>query len=246
MYLCLDIGNTSIGFAEVVDDKIVNVFRIRTVPFKTAKEYHDILKDNLLNKVDDVIISSVVPSINPIFKTLFNDFYNIDPMFVTNNLNTGINIKIDNPDELGADLLVDAVASYVHHEGNNMVVDLGTANKYLVILGHDFMGGAIAPGVVTSLKHLFNNAELLEDVTLEVPKKVVGTSTIECIRSGSVIGTAATIDGMVRRMEEEVGPLHVIITGGIADRIISEVKVEFEYVPNLIFDGLIQIYKLNH
>ena len=98
----------------------------------------------------------------------------------------------------------------------------------------------------TSLKTLFKDAELLDSVTLEAPGKVVGTSTIECIRSGAVIGTAAQIEGMAEKMQKEVGPLHLIITGGIARKIISEVKVEFEYIPNLIFDGLIQIYKLNH
>ena len=246
MYLCLDIGNTTIGVAVVENDVIIKDFRITTDHTKTVDEYYELLKEHVNETFDDVIVSSVVPSLNKIITKLFSRYYQITPMFVTTKTNTGINIKIDNPEELGADLLVDAVGAHFHNPGNNMIVDLGTANKFLVVLGNDFMGGAIAPGLKTSLKTLFKDAELLDSVTLEAPGKVVGTSTIECIRSGAVIGTAAQIEGMAEKMQKEVGPLHLIITGGIARKIISEVKVEFEYIPNLIFDGLIQIYKLNH
>ena len=151
---------------------------------------------------------------------------------------------LTDPSELGSDLLADGVAGSNRYPKGALVVDLGTATKFIVVKDGKFLGGAIAPGVMTSLKGLIENAALLEETALQRPEKVIENNTIGCIQSGLINGTIAMVDGMIEKIQQELGSLNVIITGGLADSIISGLKASFTYCPNLIFEGIMQIYEM--
>ena len=238
MLLCLDIGNTSIVVCEY-DNSIINSFRIDTSNNIKKEDFLTNLKSSI---VDDIIISSVVPSINELISNILYSIYNKKPIFVSVEMNTNINILIDNPKELGSDLLIAGVAAS-KRKGNYLIIDMGTATKFLVVKGNDFLGGAIAPGLMTSFEVLFKEAELLEKIELVTPKKIVGTSTVECIQSGYIVGFVSMIEKMVEKIQKEVGDLNVILTGGNA--IFVKESLSYEYCPYLLIDGLVEVYNLN-
>lgn len=248
MLLCLDIGNTNIVVAEV-EQEITNLFRLNTKEEITKEDF----LDRLISKsFDNIIISSVVPSVHQNLISIFQELFNIEPIFINVSMKSNIEILIDNPDELGSDLFVAGVAANALFGGNNIIVDLGTANKILVMLGHKFLGGAITPGFMSSFEGLFSNAELLNTIPLELPKKVVGSNTIECIQSGSIIGTASMIEKMIEKIKKEMEikyqakEFHIILTGGNAVYIKDALEIEFSYLPNLLIDGIKVLYKLNY
>ncbi len=243
MLLCIDVGNTRIGLA-LID-------KVRTLYYVDTKQSHLNIKEQILNfldkniLIDDIIISSVVPSLNELLKNIFIEEYHKEPLFVSFDLITNINICIDHPEELGSDLLSVAVGTNSIKQDNKLIIDFGTATKFLVVLGNDFKGGAIAPGLIGSASSLFNNAEMLENVKLVAPLKIVGTSTMECIQSGIIIGTVSMVEKMIEKIEKEVGELKVIITGGNAEYLLESFEFDYIYKPELIFDGLVEIHKLN-
>ena len=248
MLLCLDIGNTNIVIAEI-DKDIKNIFRLNTKS-KICKE--DITSKLVSKTFVNIIISSVVPSVNILFSNIFKELFDITPIFVDIKMKSNIEILIDNPNELGSDLLVAGVAANSLFGGNNIIVDLGTANKILVLVGNKFLGGAITPGFMSSFEGLFSNAELLNKIPLNMPSKVVGSNTIECIQSGSIIGTASMIEKMIEKIIREmdnkynINNFRVILTGGNAVYIKEAINLEFEYCPNLLIDGLVELYRLNY
>lgn len=246
MYLCFDIGNTTIEIALCETQTIIKKYKIDTNTSECTKTYERIFR-NEIGKItlEGIIISSVVPSINEKIVKAIENVYNITPMFVSNDLNHNINIKIDNPHELGNDLLISSVAAAKKYSGNKLIIDLGTANKLLIVKGNDFMGGAIAPGFKSSLNSLFNDAEKLTHVPIKTPKNVVGNSTITCIQSGIIYGTVSMIEGMINRMEEEVGSCKVLLTGGNSEYVKDVLKCQFEYCPNLLIEGLMELYERN-
>ena len=148
-------------------------------------------------------------------------------------------------------LLVASVACKALYGGNNIIIDLGTANKILVLLGNKFLGGAITPGFMSSFEGLFSNAELLNTIPLDMPKKIVGSNTIECIQSGSIVGTASMIEKMVEKMKKEIEikyqetDFHIILTGGNSIYVKDAIELDFEYCPDLLIYGLVELYKLN-
>lgn len=246
MYLCFDVGNTTIEIALCQNKEIIKKTKLDTNTKESKKYYGDFFQsftNSLL--IEGVIISSVVPSIDKLLQEVLTEVYNIRPIVVNNNLKHDINIRIQNPSELGSDLLISSIGAKTKYDGNILIVDLGTANKFLVLRGNDFLGGAIAPGLKSSLNSLFSDAEKLSLVPIETPNKVIGDSTISCIQSGIVYGTVSMIEGMYKKMEQEVGCLKVLVTGGNAPFIIDCLSIEFEYCPDLLIEGLIELYANN-
>ncbi len=247
MLLCIDIGNTNIVAALAKNKKIVVTHRFETKRTYNVLELGEILRNvafgEVCEEVDDIIISSVVPSLDAVMVEVCKLYFKKEPIFVTPKTETNLTIKIANPSELGSDLLVDAVSAYNKYRGNVIIVDLGTATKFIAVNeNRELLGGSIAPGVMTSLKGLFSSAEKLSEVDLSSPKRAIGNSTISCIQSGSIYGTASMIEGMVLRMEEELPKTKVIITGGVAPLIIPHLRISFNYDENLLIEGLIIIY----
>ena len=156
-----------------------------------------------------------------------------------------INITIENPIELGSDLLISSIAACKKYPGNKIIVDLGTANKILVVKENDFLGGSISPGFKSSMKSLFKDAEKLQQVPIETPDNVIGNSTLTCIQSGMIYGTSSMIEGMINKIKQQIGECKVLLTGGNAPYILDVLDVDFEYCPDLLIEGLMELYANN-
>ena len=239
MLLCLDIGNTSIVVAEY-DKEIINSFRLDTNSNICVEDFKKNLQSD---SFEDVIVSSVVPSLNNKIKNIIFELFQLEPIFINVSMKTNLNICIDNPLELGSDLLIAGVAVLNRPKDNYLIIDMGTATKFLVVKGNAFLGGAIAPGFMTSFESLFKEAELLNKIELVTPKKVVGRNTIECIQSGTILGCVSMIEKMVEKIKNEVGDLEVILTGGNA--VFVKDSLDYEYCPNLLIEGIVEVYRLN-
>lgn len=252
MLLCLDIGNTHIVMGLTDCNQIKGIYRFSTNVTITEDEYAikflEIIKGSGYkpNDIDGVIISSVVPVLDKVMKIAFEKYFHLKPIFVGQGIKSGLNIKIENPKQLGADLLVGAVAGYHKYSENLIIVDLGTATKFVVVTQKgEILGGAIAPGIQSSLNSLFSSAAKLSQVNLEVPKNVIGRDTTTCIQSGTIFGAVSMIEGMVEKIKKELGEAKVILTGGLAEVIKDILNLEYTYEPNLLIDGLIILYNKN-
>ncbi|MDE7264307.1 MAG: type III pantothenate kinase [Anaeroplasmataceae bacterium] len=247
MILLVDIGNTNIvlGFAE--GKKIMDTYRLKTSFNRTADEYYVLLKPILDQcKIEDVIISSVVPVITSALKKAFVKYYKKQPLILGPGIKTGVQLKVDDPKTVGADIICD-VAGIKGVADEAIIIDLGTATKYIYTKNQTFYGVSISPGVSVSMKALVNNAALLPSVELICPKKVIGTSTVNCIQSGVIYGAAAQVDGMIERIKEEVGCANALVfaTGGLSSLIVPLCKNEIVLLKNLTLEGLLKIYELN-
>ena len=210
-----------------------------------VEEKKELLKD--VETVEDVIISSVVP---PVFNAVRTGAYKVTgltPMVVGPGIKTGLNIQMDNPASVGSDLIVAAVAALQEYTAPLMLIDMGTATTITVVdQGNNYIGGAIIPGVRVSAEALSSRAAQLPGIQLDRPKRAIGKNTIECMRSGIMYGAAAMLDGMVERMEAELGkPVTVVATGGIAQFIVPLCKREMTIEKDLLLKGLNVIYKKN-
>lgn len=248
MILLVDIGNTNIvlGFAE--QEKVIDTYRIKTDLNRTADEYYVLIKPILGQyKIDDIIISSVVPVITSALKKAVLKQTKLEPMILGPGVKTGVQLKVDDPKTVGADIICD-VAGIKGLADEAIIIDLGTATKYIYTKNQVFYGVSIAPGVSVSMKALVNNAALLPSVELVCPKKVIGTATVGCIQSGVIYGGAAQVDGMIERIKEEVGcrDAKVFATGGLSSLIVPLCKNEITLLEGLTLSGLLNIYKLNH
>ena len=209
MLLAIDIGNTNIVIGGIDRNKIYFIERLSTVRTKTELEYAVDIKTVLDiygitdNDIDGCIISSVVPIITSAIKNVFVKHYNIKPIILGPGVKTGVSLKVDDPKTVGADIICD-VAGIYGLEDEAIIIDLGTATKYIYAKNQVFYGVSIAPGVMISMKALVNNAALLPNVEFVQPKKVIGTSTINCIQSGVIYGAASQVDGMIERIKEEI------------------------------------------
>lgn len=253
MILAVDIGNSNIVIGGVDGDKIVFEARIRTDSTKTSDEYCIDLKMLLdvygvrPGDVGGSIISSVVPQVLNSMKTAILKLTGKASMVVGPGLKTGLNIRIDNPSQTGADLVVGSVAALREHKPPLIVVDMGTATT-MVVLDETgaLIGGSIAPGVKISLDALTERTALLPGLQLDQPKHAIGKNTIDCMRSGIMLGVACMIDGMVERMEEELGQkTTVIMTGGIGKFIAPMCRRPMIYDKDLLVKGLVTLYKEN-
>jgi len=253
MILAVDIGNSNIVFGGVEDDEIIFEARIRTDSTKTSDEYCVDLKiilDVYHVKPEDIeggIISSVVPQVLNSIKTAILKLTGKQVLVVGPGLKTGLNIKIDNPAQTGADLVVGCVAALREHKPPMIVIDMGTATTMIVLDASGAMiGGSISPGVKISMDALTAGTALLPGLQLDQPKKAIGRNTIDCMRSGIMMGAACMLDGMVERMEAELGQkTTVVITGGIAKFVAPMCRREMIYDKDLLVKGLVALYRDN-
>lgn len=253
MILTVDIGNSNIVFGCVNGDDILFEARVRTDATKTSDEYCVDLKIILdvygvdFRNIEGAIIASVVPQVLNSLKTAIKKLTGKNALVVGPGLKTGLNIKIDNPSQTGADLVVGCVAALREHAAPLIVIDMGTATT-MVVLDETgaLIGGSISPGVKISLDALTDRTALLPGLQLDQPKKAIGRNTIDCMRSGIMLGAACMLDGMVARMEEELGKhATVIITGGIAKFVVPLCRREMIYDKDLLVKGLVALYREN-
>lgn len=200
-----------------------------------------------ISDVKDAIISSVVPYLTQACSQAIYILTGKYPFVVEPGIKTGINILIDNPAQLGSDLLVDSVAAASMYPKPVIIIDMGTATTLSVVNEKNGMiGGAIMPGVRISVDALSERTAQLPHINIEAPKKAIGTNTIDCMKSGVVLGNAAMIDGMIDRFEEELGQkCFVVATGGLAEEVCLHTKHKILYNKNLILEGLYILYKKN-
>ena len=253
MLLAIDIGNTNIVIGCMKDDEIVFKARIATDRLRTSDQYGVEIKNMIeafgvnLKEIDDCIISSVVP---PVFNSVRTGVLKIigkQPMVVSPGLKTGLNIHVDVPSQVGSDRIVIAVAALAEYEAPLILMDLGTATTIEVVEPDNrYVGGIIFPGVMVSLDALTSRAAQLPGISLDKPKAVIGKNTVDCMRSGMMYGTAAMIDGIIERIEEELGHKATIVaTGGLARFITPLCKREIILERDLLLKGLNIIYKKN-
>ncbi|MFC1892998.1 type III pantothenate kinase [Chloroflexota bacterium] len=252
MLLAVDIGNTEINLGVFNDDKLQATWHVSTGIHRTADEYA-VLFLNLLQRsptgsdIDGVAMCSVVPPLTAILEELCQRYLHLSPLVVGAGIKTGVHIRMDNPREVGADRIVNAAAAHHLYGGSVIIIDLGTATTFDVVSKEgDYMGGAIAPGIRTSAEGLFMRAAMLPRVEMVRPNRVIGTNTIAAMQSGIVFGYVALIDGMVARIQEELGePARVVATGGFAEAIATETSVVNVVNPDLTLVGLRLIYQMN-
>lgn len=249
MILLFDVGNTHIVMGLVENNKITATYRFITDGNVTEDEYYNKFQFILRDKeVEGIAISSVVPQVNQSLFLMCEKYYNITPLVVGPGLRSGIMIKLENPKQLGSDLLCDAVGAVAKYNGASIIVDLGTATKFIVVNSQkEFLGGAISPGLLGSLNNLVNSAAKLSNVGLNTPETVIGNETTHCIQSGVIFGFASLVDGMVAKMKEELHEekVNVILTGGLSRPLLSSLRTPYFYQPNLLLEGLLIIYQKN-
>lgn len=248
MFLTLDLGNTNLFFGVCSDEKVIKTYRTSTDLNKSGDEYALVLESLLKDyksEINGVIVSSVVPSLNHVIRTAIRHLFNVDPIFVESGIKTGLPIRIDNPNETGADLVCDGVGALNKYGPKTIVVDLGTATKIFVIDDKGaFVGGIIAAGLKISMEALAGKAAKLSEISLEYPKSIIAKNTTDCINAGIVTGTKLMIQSIVQEMEKELGYCtNKVITGGFA-HIINDLE-RFTYDFDLVLDGLRVIYLKN-
>ena len=254
MLLVIDVGNTNIKYGVWKDDNMLASFRVSSRISRTADEYGSVLV-NLLGDsgikktdVDGIIVSSVIPTLNYTICHMCEYFFGISPLMVGPGIKTGLNIKVENPKEVGADRIVNSVAAYKKHGGPVIVIDFGTATTFNVIDGSGaFIGGVIAPGIKTSLTGLVSSTAQLPMIELVPPKKVVAKNTETNMQAGIIFGFAGLVDSIVGKIKKELGDenVKVIATGGLGEIIAKETKSISVVDRTLTLFGLKLIYDLN-
>lgn len=252
MVLVIDIGNTNVKCGIFDNDKLVYSLRLATSSSKTSDEYgmttKDLLKNNGINcdDIEGVIMSSVNPNLNYTFEHMINYYFNAKPLIVGAGIKSGINIKYDNPKEVGADRIVNSVAAYYTYGGPVIVIDCGTATTFNYINAKgEFMGGAISFGLKTSAEALTASCSKLPKIELNAPKKVLGRNTITNMQSGIINGFIVMVEYIVKKIKSENGEAKVIATGGLSEIISSNSDVIDKVDRTLTLRGLNIIYKLN-
>ena len=254
MILTIDIGNTNIELGVVDEQGIVFQERISTDIDRTELEYAVLIKNALEvhgltgDEITGSIMSSVVPPLVHIIKSAIKKLIGITPMVVGAGLKTGLDIEIDNPKTLGADIVVDSVAAKEIYGAPCIVIDMGTATTITVISKNgDYVGGVIVPGVRSSLEALVSDTSQLPRVSLSSPKRFICTNTIDCMKSGIINGQAALVDGMIDRFWQELGyRTNVVATGGLSRVIIPKCNHDITLNNDLMMVGLKLIYDRNH
>lgn len=254
MILTIDVGNTNVVLGCVENGKVIGTSRLATKRNELANDYALKMRqcfelDKIdTEKIEGAIMSSVVPPVTEAIKTAVKKLLGIECMVVGAGVKTGINIRIDDPGTAGCDLITGAVGALAKFKPPIIIVDMGTATTVIAVdKDSAFRGGAIIPGVKLSYSALSSGTSLLPVVSIkEAPKKVISTNTVDCMKSGAIFGTASMVDGMIDRMEAELGePVTAVATGGIAEHIIPYCRRKIEYEPNLLLHGLEIIYNRN-
>lgn len=249
MLLTADIGNTSITLGLFDGDRYVNEFRLASDRDLSGEEYEILLKSLFKDfKITGCVIASVVEELNIKFKRAVDNVFNLKSVFVASDINLGIKVATDNPREVGADRLANAVAAHNLYKGAVIVIDFGTATSFDIINSKgEFVGGVIAPGINTQMKCLKTSTSKLPKIDVSISQNAVGHNTTEAILSGVIRGTACMVDGLVTQCEEELGEKATLVaTGGYCGLIANYLKRPFDDVnPTLTLEGLRQIYYMN-
>lgn len=249
MLLAIDIGNTNITLGVFDGDALSATWRLSTERSKTSDEYSATLmqmlrlRDVAAQRIDAVALCSVVPPLTPTFVDLCKTHFGVEPLVVGAGTKTGVRILYDNPRDVGADRIVDAAAALRLYGGPVIVVDIGTATVFDAVTANgDYLGGAIAPGMLIASDALFSSTSQLRRVELVAPATAIGRNTIHAIQSGVVLGYADLVRGMVARFDAELGGgAKVIATGGLAHILEVEAGVFDEINPDLTLMGLMLI-----
>ncbi len=253
MLLAIDIGNTNIVLGCIENDEILFKTRIATDTVRTSDQYGVEIKNMIeafgvtKDDITDCIISSVVPPVYNSVRTGVIKVIGKQPIVVGPGVKTGLNIHVDVPSQVGSDRIVIAVAALAEYKAPLILMDLGTATTIEVVEPENvYLGGIIFPGVKISLDALTNHAAQLPGISLDKPGKIIGKNTVDCMRSGMMYGTAAMIDGVIERIETELGhSCTLVATGGMAQFIIPLCKRQIILEKDLLLKGLNEIYKKN-
>ncbi|MBQ6727969.1 MAG: type III pantothenate kinase [Clostridia bacterium] len=254
MLLVIDVGNTNIKYGVWKDDNMLASFRVSSRISRTADEYGSVLVNLIANSginktdIDGIIVSSVIPTLNYTICHMCEYFFGISPLMVGPGIKTGLNVKVENPKEVGADRIVNSVAAYKKYGGPVIVIDFGTATTFNVVdASGALIGGVIAPGIKTSLVGLVSSTAQLPMIELVPPKKAIAKSTETNMQAGIIFGFSGLVDNIVGKIKDELGDqnVKVIATGGLGEIIAKETK-NIEIVDRtLTLFGLKTIYDLN-
>ena len=253
MLLAIDIGNTNITLG-VYDEQVLLFTARLATDIKTTSDQYAVDLKNILElhgyghqDIEDCIIASVVPTVAVTVRQAISLLCDIVPLELGPGVKTGLNIKIDNPAQLGADLVAGAVGAISEYTLPCIVIDMGTATTLSVIDENaTFRGGIIAAGVRLTLKALTENTAALPSVSITAPKNVIGTNTADCMRSGLVLGAAAMIDGLIDKISAELGAFPTVVaTGGLSKDIVVHCQHDIISDDNLLLEGLREIYERN-
>ena len=254
MLLCIDIGNTNIVLAVADHDRIIRQWRIKTVKNATPDEIGLAVKDLFecsgikTNEIKDVIITSVVPSLIKPMEEFSLIYFNVRPLVVGDGIKIGMNLRYDDPKEVGPDRIVNGVAGYEKYHDGLIIVDFGTATTFDCISREgEWIGGAIAPGLIISCEALFERTSRLPRIErFSKPENVIAGNTLDAMNAGIIYGYAGLVDTIVNRMKKEIGyKVMVLATGGIAQLIVEESETIDHLEENLTLEGLLIIYKRN-
>ena len=254
MLLAIDVGNTEITIGVFEGDKLVQHWRAATVDDRTADEHALLLSGFLAHdglrfaeSISGVAASSVVPRLTQALREMARRYCGGDPLVVEPGVRTGLAILTDNPREVGADRVVNAVAAFAAHGGPTIVVDFGTATTFDAVSERgEYLGGVIAPGIQISMNALAEHTAQLRRVEVAAPRSVIGKNTAECLQAGVVYGVAGQVDGIVRRMLAELGgTATVIATGGLAGAVLAACETIQHHDPWLTLHGLRMVYDRN-
>lgn len=254
MLLVIDVGNTNIKYGVWKGDVMLASFRVSSRISRTADEYGSVLVNLLANSgieksdIDGIIVSSVIPTLNYTICHMCEYFFGITPLMVGPGIKTGLNVKVENPKEVGADRIVNSVAAYKKYGGPIIIIDFGTATTFNIIdLDGAFIGGVIAPGIKTALEGLVKSTAQLPMIELVPPKKAIAKSTESNMQAGIIFGFSGLVDNIVNKIKKELGDdtVKVVATGGLGEIIAKETKSIEVVDRTLTLYGLKTIYDLN-
>jgi type III pantothenate kinase len=253
MLLAVDVGNTNITIGVFAGSKLKATWRVATGVHRMPDEYASLLLHLFerqgidASKITDAILCSVVPPLAGVFEEMYRRYLKVSPLVIEAGVKTGVRISMDNPREVGADRIVNAVAAHHLYGGAVIVIDLGTATTFDAVSEEgDYLGGAIAPGIAIATEALFARTAVLPRVELTHPKRAIGRNTVAAMQSGIVFGYAGLIEGIVGRIREELGgKAKVVATGGYAELLARETPVIDEVNLDLTLIGLRLIYEMN-
>lgn len=253
MLLCIDIGNTNIVLGLYRGEELVAHWRIATDHQRLADEYAVLLMELFghrgygVGDIDGVAIASVVPPLTGTFVSLSKDYFGCNPLVLDAGVRTGVRIHYDNPRDVGTDRVANAVAAHRMYGGPACVVDFGTATIFDAVSAEgDYLGGAIAPGIIIAMEALFARTARLPRIDLTRPPKAIGFNNVQAIQSGILFGYVGLVEGMVARFRQELGPeMKVIATGGLAEVMAQETDAIQFVDPWITLRGLRLIYEMN-
>ena len=242
MLICIDIGNSNITIGVFEEETLKFTARLATDTRRTSDQYAIEIRDIIeiygieLQDITDAAISSVVPTVGSAIEKAVDRLFGINPVVLGPGVKTGLNIKIDNPAQLGADLAAGAVGALAKYTTPTIIIDMGTAST-ISVLGKngEFLGGVIAAGVKLTMDALAARTAQLPSVSIEAPKKTIGTNTADCIKSGLIMGQSAMLDGLITKIERELGETATVVaTGGLAPEVVKHCDRKIAIDDNLL------------